>query len=186
MKTTIAILAVSSLTLGFVSCSGGGIEHGNTSSAANSKEQSIEGKVIQQTNALRASKGLGPVKLHKGLSSMARKHSDFMAINSGKFGVVGKTISHQGFEGRVAQASRIYNLESLGENVGSTPNQTDPATSMMQSWITSPIHYNTLVGKTYTKIGVGVRESNGRYYMTMLKALPSAGKLPPFVGPGNF
>lgn len=99
--------------------------------------------------------------------------------NSGKFTLYGTMVSHEGFEGRVLAARRIYAMEALSENVAAAPVEGGSAgASLVSMWKRSKGHHNNMLQDwTYTGIG-SVRGSNGVVYSTQLFATKAFGLTP--------
>lgn len=186
MKFFPKLILIATSSFLFHSCASstdGSIDYSKGSSTATSSEAAIERQVLQLTNEYRASKGLKAVKAHGGLAKLSHEHSDFMSRNSGKFSVLGSTISHYGFGSRNKQAGQEYDVSNMGENVISTSHTSGIAAEMLRAWKASPKHDFVLRGKGYRYMGVGIKQANGRTHGTMLMAAPAVDTLPRFVGP---
>lgn len=106
--------------------------------------------IIDRTNALRATKGAAPLELNAELWVAAGKWSQKMAADG--------RLSHSDVSSGVTTP-----WTKLGENVAY-------ATTLDGAWhqlVNSTLHYNTMMEKGYTHIGVGVYQSGGYYWVTM-------------------
>jgi hypothetical protein len=104
-----------------------------------------ESQFLSLTNALRASKGVGPLAVDSGLVSVARSWSGKMAAAGG--------ISHN-----PSLASQVPNgWKKLGENVGQGGN----VDSLQQAFVNSPSHYHNLVDPAFNLVGIGVVYGSG-------------------------
>lgn len=119
--------------------------------AATAADSGAEGDFVARINAIRSSKGLGPLQVHGELRSVARSWTDQMVGNGG--------ISHNpNLAGSVSA-----NWSKLGENVGVGGS----VGSLMDAFVASPAHYKNIVDPAYNYIGVGVSyDANGRMYTT--------------------
>lgn len=125
------------------------------SACLNAEEQSF----FDQTNSLRASKGIPALIENADLSASARAWSEKMA-REGRL-----------YHSRIGDArfSRL-NWAKLGENVGKTgPGDYDWVTSVQRAFVNSPGHYKNLVSREFTHVGVGTAHApDGTRYVTVL------------------
>ena len=106
--------------------------------------------IIERTNALRASRGAGPLSLNLELWTQSGKWSMKMAAD-------GK-LSHSNVSGGVTAR-----WKKLGENVAYS-------SSLDGAWnqlLNSAPHFATMTDPAYNYIGVGVYESDGLVWVTM-------------------
>lgn len=98
---------------------------------------------------------IGALYLHTQLTRAAQKHADWMAKNH--------TLDHSenGVPFNVRITNEGYKFWTAGENIAM--GQTT-VKSVMQSWMNSPGHRANILNKSYTDVGFGVAESNGRKY----------------------
>jgi uncharacterized protein YkwD len=124
-----------------------------------------ESAFVSRINAIRASRGLGPLTVDSELVGVARGWTDHMADAGG--------ISHNpNLSGAVSAPWR-----KLGENVGAGYD----VDGLMEAFINSPAHYRNIVEPSYNYIGVGVTYgADGRMYTTHdFMYLEEAGPPPP-------
>lgn len=114
-------------------------------------DTSAEQDFLNRTNALRASVGVGPLKVNSELLTKARNWSQTQA-NSG-------TIFHSTLTDGVSQ-----NWQSLGENVGMGPD----VLAIHNALVASPRHYQNLVDPRFTEVGMGVVNQNGTIYVSQV------------------
>ena len=134
-----------------------GLKFGNINTVA-------EQDFLNKTNALRASLGIGPLKINSELLSKARNWSQTQA-DAG-------TIFHSTLTDGVTQ-----NWQSLGENVGMGPD----VLSIHNALVASPRHYQNLVDSRFTDIGIGVISQNGTIYVSQvfMQFMPVQASPPP-------
>lgn len=106
---------------------------------------------LSRTNSLRASLGVGPLKVNYELLAKARNWSQTQA-NAG-------TIFHSTLTDGVTQ-----NWQSLGENVGMGPD----VLSIHNALVASPRHYQNLVDPRFTEVGIGVISQDGTMYVSQV------------------
>lgn len=113
----------------------------------------LELAVLSEVNALRASKGLTPLRYSQALAAAAKAHSAAMA-SRGFF-------SHSSADGsafwkRVQRhyRSRGYGYWSVGENLLWSSPDVD-AKAALQMWLDSPPHRKTLLAKEWREVGFG-------------------------------
>ncbi len=123
--------------------------------ATNSLEQSVH----NQINQYRQQQNFPPLVFDETIADQARLHSVAMANVGG--------ISHDGFNGRAAALGKSIEYSGLAENVASNHGFSDPGLIAIKSWISSPTHHKTMVGK-FDLTGVGVVEKGGSYYFTQI------------------
>lgn len=123
----------------------------NTGVKLGNVDTSAEQDFLNRTNALRASLGLGSLRVNAELLNKARNWSQTQA-NSG-------TIFHSTLTDDVTQ-----NWQSLGENVGMGPD----VVSIHNALVASPRHYQNLVDSRFTEVGIGVVIQNGTIYVSQV------------------
>ncbi len=126
---------------------------------------SAEADFTARINALRASKGLGPLSVDLELVREARSWAATMAA-----------------QGRISHTSNLSqgitaDWVKLGENVGVGAD----VPVLFQAFVDSPTHYANLVDPKYTTVGVGVVVSGDRIFTThrFMAVAPSAPPPPP-------
>ena len=137
-----------------------------------SKADPVADKVHVTVNDYRGTKNKSSLTRHAGLDRLAAEHSRFLMLNSGKFTIHGKMVSHYGFENRVLAARHIHNMESLGEIVAActaTPEQA--AGKLVRLWQESSGHHHKLL-EDWTHTGIGSATGpDGMVYCTQLFAI---------------
>lgn len=119
--------------------------------------------VNEAVNTYRKSKGLGELRLLKGMSEIAQVHAEDMAAKRIGF-------SHEGFDGRVEQLKKRYETSSYSaaENLFYTSSSRDVEGQTLQGWIKSSGHHKNLKGEfKYTGIGIA-QSKEGWYYVVQL------------------
>lgn len=138
-------------------------------SASIHSDSSVTGRLFQEVNNYRASKGKASVQRHPGLDKLAQQHSEYLRAHRGSFSLSGKNVSHIGFEGRALYARERYQMDNVSENVAAAtrPGQNSPHL-LLQLWQGSKDHNeNMLDDWTYSGIGVAVDE-DGTVFATQL------------------
>jgi uncharacterized protein YkwD len=127
-------------------------------------EITAEQDFVNRINALRASLGLGSLRINSELLSKARNWSQRQA-DSG-------SIFHSTLTDGVSQ-----NWQSLGENVGMGPD----VVSIHNALVASPRHYQNLVDPRFTEVGIGVIRQNGIIYVSQvfMQFMPVQATTPP-------
>jgi len=133
-------------------------------SAAPPEQSSTVLHLVDRINSLRAEYGLAPYTLNSALMSAAQGHAEWEAATG--------QISHTGQGGTTPTDRAIaagYGERSgirISENIyGGTQASADTA---MDWWINSPIHFQGLTSPNYTEFGIGVVETSGINYYTLL------------------
>ncbi|MFN8015746.1 MAG: CAP domain-containing protein [Acidimicrobiia bacterium] len=114
-------------------------------------DSAAEQDFLNRTNALRASLGLGALKVNGELLTKARNWSQTQA-DSG-------TIFHSTLTNGVTQ-----NWHRLGENVGMGPD----VASIHDALVRSPRHYENLADPGFTDVGIGVVRQGDVIYVTQV------------------
>ena len=122
---------------------------------------SLVDEILENTNALRASRGLQRLSIREELNSIAQRHSVSMAKGRVAFG-------HDGFNKRSREAEKsLGSLQSFAENVAYGART---AKEVVEMWKKSNDHRRNLLGKfRYTGIGVA-EDRKGRLYYTQVFA----------------
>jgi uncharacterized protein YkwD len=107
----------------------------------------------RKINAARAAAGKRKLSIDPELSRVARTHTWTMA---------GKDLLHHQSETDLRR--RVVNWSTLGENVG-VGFSTD---SLHRAFMASPAHKHNILYSSFRHTGVGVREVNGRMWVTVL------------------
>ena len=122
-------------------------------------DANAEQDFLNKTNALRASKGLAPLKFNSELINKARSWSQTQASAG--------TIFHSNLPTGVTQ-----NWKRLGENVGMGPS----VGPIHDALVRSPRHYENLVDPGFTDVGIGVVQEGNIIYVTQvfMEFMPSS------------
>lgn len=124
-------------------------------SATFSSDSSLSGRIHQEVNNYRVSKGAKSIPRHAGLDRLAQQHCIFLSQNRGKFGLYGKNVSHYGFEGRAIVAREKYQMGNVSENVAATSSGgSRSASSFVRLWTNSRDHEHNMRNK-WDCTGVG-------------------------------
>jgi uncharacterized protein YkwD len=132
-------------------------------------EAAMANAVFQEVNAYRRTRGCAPVQRHQGLDGLARRHSQFLRANRGKFDINGKDLSHDGFDQRAVIAQRLYNIQSIGENLAAaTIGGSAAAPFIVKLWANSPSHDHNM-RNTWANTGIGVAiADDGKVFVTQI------------------
>jgi len=138
---------------------------------SSSSDGGLAGQIHDGVNAYRRTKGKGELQRHSGLDQLARQHCEYLLRNRGKFGIHGKLVSHDGFEGRTLVARHKYNMGAVGENVAAgTFRGSGAAAGVVDTWIHSKHHESNMRdGWTYSGVGIA-RDSDGMLFATQIFA----------------
>ncbi|MFN7937645.1 MAG: CAP domain-containing protein [Bryobacteraceae bacterium] len=111
----------------------------------------LETQVLQQVNRERQSRGLPPLRQDPQLTKLARQHSRNMADR--------RFFSHddptQGDVGDRLKSAGIP-WTACAENIYRASATPDPAPAAVRAWMKSPGHRANLLGKNYTRTGIGI------------------------------
>lgn len=130
---------------------------------------------MTEVNSYRQSKGRQSLVRNPALDRMANEHSEFMRRNRGSFGVHGRNVTHDGFDGRALRARQLLNINTLGENVASAKGRS--VEDFVGLWANSAGHdYNMRGDWTETGIGVVVDE-DGTVFATQVFGTPSISQM---------
>ncbi|OWY64987.1 secretion protein [cyanobacterium TDX16] len=133
----------------------------NTTIVAQADTSSIERAIFNRINQYRQGRGLAALTWDNSISNQARIHSQNMASGAVPF-------SHNGFQQRVQEISKVIPYAGAAENVAYNQGYADPAANAVQGWLNSSGHQRNIVG-SYNLTGVGVaRNSQGKYYFTQI------------------
>ncbi len=126
---------------------------------AGTVDAGAEQSFLSKTNALRASRGLGPLRSNSELLAKARAWSQTQASSG--------TIFHSTLTSGVTQ-----NWHRLGENVGMGP-EVGP---IHDALVRSPRHYENLTDSGFTEVGIGVVRQGDIVYVTevFMELMPSS------------
>lgn len=125
----------------------------------------LEQKAFDLINEQRALQNLSALEWDLGMLQVAREHSQNMAKH--------KFFSHAGIDGKTADnradANGITDWRAIGENIAFNQGVPDKAEFAVKCWLRSPKHKENLLGKRWTRSGVGVAvTSDGKFYVTQV------------------
>lgn len=118
--------------------------------APSSGARDVESRLLALANEARTASGLGPLRAHDGLTSVARAWSEQLAA-------AGSALAHNpDYSAQVPGGWR-----AVGENVawiddGGTLSPVEVAHRIHQGWMDSPGHRENILRPGYTHLGVGV------------------------------
>ena len=140
-------------------------------SAAPASADPLADQFLAKINALRASKGVGPVRPDAELTAFAQSWSDHMASVD--------VLSHN-----PALADSPGSWTKAGENVGVGPD----LNALFDAFVASPHHYANLVDPSFNLIGIGVSvTAGGNIYTThdfeARSSTPARAPTPPTTAP---
>jgi hypothetical protein len=124
--------------------------------------QGEEAYILQQINALRATKRLPPLVMNGQLTAAAAHHSNYLASHL-------YTNPHREADGSMSQdrANTVGYTGRTGENVYGGHSAT--AQIAFDGWVQSPAHYYNMISPNWTEIGIAVGYGTccGRWYTTV-------------------
>ncbi len=144
-------------------------------SASLRPDSSLSGRIHQEVNAYRRSRGARELQRHAGLDRLAQQHCEYLRRHRGTFSLNGKNVSHIGFEGRAVVARQRFNMQNVSENVAAASRRphSEQSNAIVSLWKNSKDHHkNMLDDWTQTGIGVVV-DSDGMIFSTQLFATVS-------------
>lgn len=123
----------------------------------------MEKQVWEQINTIRQQQGLSTLTYNEELAQVARDYSRRMT-EQGFF-------SHTGPDGdtmvsRVESAGIFY--LTLGENLFTSTNITEPVPAAVEGWMNSPGHRENILRAEYRETGIGIWREGTTYYFTQL------------------
>ncbi len=118
---------------------------------------------FEASNAYRKSKGRDTLTLDTLLCQMAMEHSQNMANRKVGFG-------HSGFNKRSKAINKELGALKVAENVHWSNHSEEPdGKEAVEGWINSKEHRKNLLGKEFTKVGIGyAQDKRGRTYFTQI------------------
>ena len=136
----------------------------NNASSTASKYPDVVNGLLVEINNKRASNGIGQVSIDTTLNNMAGYRVYDMAKNNYfdhyKDGISQLRVVMYAFD-------RLYSgkhSENIGHGVDN--DESGVAVRMVESWESSPTHYEVMMDGSYTKIGIAVTKSNsGAWYI---------------------
>jgi uncharacterized protein YkwD len=124
----------------------------------------LETQVAARVNLVRRWNGLRPLRVSRGLTTAARRHSRDMGLK-GYFDH--DSVSGTAFWSRIERnyASRGFGRWEVGENIAwSSPRAT--AAQVVRQWMRSPAHRANMLSRTWRELGLGafrVSRARGAY-----------------------
>lgn len=136
-------------------------------SAAGAGAGSVNGSIVDLTNAQRASAGVSPLRASTQLMQAAQLQADQMA----RFQTMQHEISGARYPQPVDRLAAVgYRWQTYGENIAE--GQTT-ASTVMDSWMHSSGHRANILNGNFRDIGVGfARDSAGRPYYVQVFGAP--------------
>jgi len=121
-------------------------------------QASVEDKILELMNAKRVEAGLQPLTMDNTLVQLARYKSDHM-------------IQYSYFDHVTPQGTKYtdwlqavgYKYTTAGENIAYN---TYDAVELFTQWWNSPGHRANMMNASYTKVGIGVVQGNGKFMGT--------------------
>jgi len=121
-------------------------------------QASVENKILELMNAKRVEAGLQPLTMDNTLVKLARYKSDHM-------------IQYNYFDHVTPQGTKYtdwlqavgYTYTTAGENIAYN---TYDANELFTQWWNSPGHRANMMNASYTKVGIGVVQGNGKFMGT--------------------
>ena len=139
-------------SLVFISCSENSINDIDTT-----ENNTITQEVHKLINEHRSSIGKNTLTFNDQIAAVALEHTQYM-IDENK-------ISHDNFDARFNEVTKLVNAVSFGENVASRQRT---AQEVVTGWLNSPGHRENIEGD-YTHTGIGIqKDANNNYYFTQL------------------
>lgn len=127
----------------------------------------IESQVFQSINKVRTENNLPVLALANDLTSVARFHSQDMAVKdyfdhvSPEGGNLQKRIERGG----------VRNWRRLAENIATSLGYSDPVEAAVRGWMKSQHHRENILDEKLNQTGIGVAvDAKGRVYLTQLFA----------------
>jgi LysM repeat protein len=128
--------------------------------------------IFQEVNQFRANNGLAPFQYSSALAAAAQNQANYMAAN---------TIfsSHVGAGGSTPQsrASAAGYIGRVTENIVGGTGLTAPRG--LTWWVSSPVHYNTLITSRYQEAGTGFASNGTDNFYVLVVGQPSDAPPPP-------
>lgn len=138
------------------------------SSASSGKNRSLIEQLDRSLGDWRRAQGLEVITRSEALDRLAQAHSEFMALNRGRFNGGTSNVSHYGFEERALLAQRRYGMQNLAENVAAGPLNGDIPAKLTHGWVNSAKHrYN--LSQDWDVAGLGVHVTDdGMVFATQI------------------
>lgn len=108
---------------------------------------------VTRTNQVRASLGVPAVATHPTLDSKAQSWAQHLAGRG--------TLVHSD----LSAGLESVNWMTIGENLASGAESGDWSLRLHNALVASPTHYNNLVDRRFTHMGVGIASAGGKVYV---------------------
>lgn len=128
--------------------------------------------IFQEVNQFRLNNGLVPFQYSTALASAAQNQANYMAANA-------VFSSHVGAGGSTPQsrANAAGYVGRVSENIVGGTGMT--AARGLTWWVSSPVHYNTLVTSRYQEAGTGFATNGSENFYVLVVGQPSDAPPPP-------
>jgi|tagenome__1003787_1003787.scaffolds.fasta_scaffold20656515_2 uncharacterized protein YkwD len=123
--------------------------------SASARVSRLEVKTVRVINAVRAHYGLHGVRISRGMSVGADRHSLFMARH--------RVATHGAWASRV---SRYAHSRTIGEVIAWISGR-GQAGRVVRMWLNSPPHRAVLLNGRYRRVGIARRSSHGLSFFTV-------------------
>ncbi len=127
----------------------------------------IESQIFQVINKVRTENNLSVLALANDLTSVARFHSQDMAVKD-YFDHVSP--EGEGLQKRIERGG-VRNWMRLAENIATNFGYSDPVDAAVRGWMKSQHHRDNILDQKLNQTGIGVAvDAKGRVYLTQLFA----------------
>ena len=128
--------------------------------------------IFQEVNQFRLNNGLAPFQYSNALAAAAQNQANFMAANN-------VFTSHIGAGGSTPQSRAAASgyVGRVSENIVGGTGMT--AARGLTWWVSSPVHYNTLITSRYQEAGTGFSSNGNENFYVLVVGQPSDAPPPP-------
>lgn len=126
----------------------------------------LEQRIVDRVNDARAEAGLPPLQPHPLITEAARGHSEEMAQRD-YFAHESPTPGRARFTDRLKLAG-VHSFGAGAENIAKGTYDGDPAAGIVQSWLDSPSHRDSMLSERYIYTGVGIASRDGAIWATQV------------------
>ncbi|MAT99960.1 MAG: hypothetical protein CL608_22700 [Anaerolineaceae bacterium] len=132
--------------------------------------------IFQEVNQFRLNNGLAPFQYSNALAAAAQNQANFMAANT-------VFTSHVGAGGSTPQSRAAASgyVGRVSENIVGGTGMT--AARGLNWWVSSPVHYNTLITSRYQEAGTGFATNGNENFYVLVVGQPSDAPPPPAADP---
>lgn len=139
----------------------------NSNAAAAMAVADIESQVFQAINKVRIENNLPVLFLANDLTTVARFHSQDMAIKDYFDNV---SPAGDNLQKRIERGG-VRNWRRLAENIATSLGYSDPVEAAVRGWMKSQHHRENILDEKLNQTGIGVAvDAKGRVYLTQLFA----------------